>query len=51
MASGTVAEVSAEASGVSLSGAATGACLDGSRKYSSESLEERSVEGLHANSN
>ena len=50
VASRRVAVVSAEASGVSLGGAATGADLGGSSKYSSESLEGRGGEGFHANS-
>ena len=37
--------------GVSLHGAASGTDLGGSSKYSSESLEGRSGEGFHVNSN
>ena len=36
--------------GVSLPGAAAGADLGGSSKYSSETLEDRSGEGFHVNS-
>uniref|UniRef100_A0A0R3UD55 Uncharacterized protein n=1 Tax=Mesocestoides corti TaxID=53468 RepID=A0A0R3UD55_MESCO len=45
-----VAVVSVEALGVSLGGAATGADLGGSSKYSSENLEGRGGEGFHGNS-
>lgn len=50
MTSRRVAVVSVEASGVSLGGAATGADLGGSSKYSSENLEGRGGEGFHGNS-
>ncbi len=50
VASRRVAVVSREASGVSLGGAATGADLGGSSKYSSEVLEGRGGEGFHGNS-
>ena len=49
-ASRRVAVVAAKVLGVSLPGAATGADLGGSSKYSSESLEGRSGEGFHVNS-
>ena len=45
------AVVSAEAWDASLSGAATGADLGGSSKYSNENFEDRSGEGFHVNSN
>ena len=45
------AVVSAEAWDASLSGAATGADLGGSSKYSNENFEGRSGEGFHVNSN
>ena len=44
------AAVSAEAWGVSLGGAAAGADLGGSSKYSNENFEDRSGEGFHVNS-
>lgn len=50
VASRRVAVVSVEASDVSLGGAATGADLGGSSKYSSENLEGRGGEGFHGNS-
>ena len=45
------AVVSYEALGVILGGAATGADLGGSSKYSNENFEDRSGEGFHVNSN
>ena len=42
--------MSAEAPGASPRGAAAGADLGGSSKYSSENLEGRSGEGFHVNS-
>ena len=50
MTSRRVAVVSVEASDVSPGGAATGADLGGSSKYSSENLEGRGGEGFHGNS-
>ena len=44
------AVVSCEALGVILGGAATGADLGGSSKYSNENFEGRSGEGFHVNS-
>ena len=44
------AAVSTEALGVSLGGAAAGADLGGSSKYSNENFEGRSGEGFHVNS-
>ncbi len=44
------AVVSTEALSVSLGGAATGADLGGSSKYSNENFEGRSGEGFHVNS-
>ena len=49
-ASRRAAVVSAEAWDASLSGAATGADLGGSSKYSNENFEDRSGEGFHVNS-
>ena len=46
-----VAAVSAEGHGVSLPGAAVGADLGGSSKYSGEGLEGRCGEGFRVNSN
>jgi hypothetical protein len=45
-----VAGVARKALGVSLAGAAPGADLGGSSKYSSENLEDRSGEGFRVNS-
>ena len=45
-----VAVVCSEAFGVSRGGAATGADLGGSSKYSNENFEGRSGEGFHVNS-
>ena len=45
-----VAAVSIEALGASLGGAAAGADLGGSSKYSNENFEGRSGEGFHVNS-
>ena len=42
--------MSAEAQGVGPSGAAAGADLGGSSKYSNENFEGRSGEGFHVNS-
>ena len=42
--------VGTEALGASLGGAATGADLGGSSKYSNENFEGRSGEGFHVNS-
>ena len=50
MTSRRAAAVSTEALGVSLGGAAAGADLGGSSKYSNENFEGRSGEGFHVNS-
>ena len=46
-----VASVAWKALGVNLAGAAGGADLGGSSKYSNENFEDRSGEGFHENSN
>lgn len=50
MSSRRVAAVCVEAQGVGPSGAAVGADLGGSSKYSNEIFEGRSGEGFHVNS-